>query len=254
LNRRRASAAVSGIIARAVSSVMNAGGLYVLGGRKSCPPVSGPLFSRPASRVPTGGKRAWFRAAGAGGDGEERVRQHRERDVPVPGAVLADLVVVQPGLVLGLGEAVLYRPPGARYGDEFGQSPAARRVAQEIGQLELAFLARAQGPADQQAVIRQRGARQRPVIQPRALGPRGGPTSEPDRTLRRIRVGQRGCPGRGPAGPLACVPVRPEPARDRGQDGESPGRAALGDGDLRVRKSLSNGQDQSAGHRGMNAM
>ena len=43
--------------------------------------------------------------------------------------------------------------------------------------------------------------------------------------------------GHGWAGPLACVPVRPEPARDRGQDGESPGRVALGDGDLRVRKS-----------------
>jgi len=36
---------------------------------------------------------------------------------------------------------------------------------------------------------------------------------------------------------LACVPVRPEPACDCGRDGESPGRAALGDGDLRVRKS-----------------
>jgi hypothetical protein len=32
-------------------------------------------------------------------------------DVPVPGAVLADLVVVQAGLVLGLAEAVLNRPP-----------------------------------------------------------------------------------------------------------------------------------------------
>ena len=43
--------------------------------------------------------------------------------------------------------------------------------------------------------------------------------------------------GRGRAGPLACVPVRLEPARDRGRGGKPPGRVALGDGDLRVRKS-----------------
>ena len=42
---------------------------------------------------------------------------------------------------------------------------------------------------------------------------------------------------KGPAGVLACVPVRPEPACDRGRGGESPGRVALGDGDLCVRKS-----------------
>jgi len=33
--------------------------------------------------------------------------EHGKGGVPVPGAVLADLVVVQAGLVLGLGEAVL---------------------------------------------------------------------------------------------------------------------------------------------------
>ena len=43
--------------------------------------------------------------------GQERVREHREGDVPVPGLVEPDLVVVQAGLVLGLGEAVLNRPP-----------------------------------------------------------------------------------------------------------------------------------------------
>ena len=51
----------------------------------------------------------WARGGpgGAGGDGQERVGEHRQGDVPVPGAVLADLVVVQAGLILGLGEAVL---------------------------------------------------------------------------------------------------------------------------------------------------
>jgi hypothetical protein len=90
LNRRRASAVVSGIRSRPVSSVMNGGGAYVLGGAKRCPQASGPLFRR-------GGP------GGPGGDGEERVRQHRQGDVPVPGAVAADLVVIEPGFVLGLG-------------------------------------------------------------------------------------------------------------------------------------------------------
>src|SRR5258706_8666721 len=105
LNRRRASAAVSGIRSRQVSSVMNGGGAYVLGGANRCPQVSGPLFRR----------------GGPGGDGEERVGQHREGDVAVPGAVAADLVVVEPGLVLGLGEAVLHRPPCPGDGDQLGQ-------------------------------------------------------------------------------------------------------------------------------------
>jgi hypothetical protein len=47
---------------------------------------------------------------GAGGDGEEGVREHRQGDVPVPGAVLADLVAVQAGLVLRLRETVLNQP------------------------------------------------------------------------------------------------------------------------------------------------
>ena len=46
-----------------------------------------------------------------GGDGEERVGEHGQGDVPVPGPVAADLVVVQAGLVLRLAEAVLSRPP-----------------------------------------------------------------------------------------------------------------------------------------------
>jgi hypothetical protein len=59
--------------------------------------------------------------AGAGKDGQECVRQHRQGDLPVTRLVPADLVVVQAGLVLGLGEAVLDGPPGAGDGDQLGQ-------------------------------------------------------------------------------------------------------------------------------------
>lgn len=65
----------------------------------------------------------------------------------------ADLVVVQAGLVLGLGEAAPYSPAGAGHGHQLGQGRAARREAQEIGELLLALLAAARRPADQQPVI-----------------------------------------------------------------------------------------------------
>jgi hypothetical protein len=80
------------------------------------------------------------------------VREHRRGDVPVPGPVPADLVVVQPGLALRLGEAVLYSPARPRHGNELGQGDGARRPAAEERQLQLAFLARGDGTADQQAV------------------------------------------------------------------------------------------------------
>jgi len=37
---------------------------------------------------------------GGGGDGQERVRQHRQRDVAVPGVIEPGLVVIQAGFVL----------------------------------------------------------------------------------------------------------------------------------------------------------
>jgi hypothetical protein len=92
---------------------MNVGGAYVLGGAKICPQESGPLFTGVAASGRAGRERV--RRSGrphcAGGDGEEGVREHGQGDVPVPGAVLADLVMVQAGLVLGFAEAVLNRPP-----------------------------------------------------------------------------------------------------------------------------------------------
>ena len=42
----------------------------------------------------------------SGGDGEERVREHRQGDVPVPGAVVADLEVVQPSSFLEVGHTL----------------------------------------------------------------------------------------------------------------------------------------------------
>jgi hypothetical protein len=119
-------------------------------GAKICPQASGPLFTRLAGSVPAGRDR--FRRArggpgGAGGDGQEGVGEHRQGDVAVPGAVLADLVVVQAGLILGLGETVLDSPSGPGDGSELGQGSRPRRIAAEKGQLKLAFLVRVQGPA-----------------------------------------------------------------------------------------------------------
>ena len=50
-----------------------------------------------------------IRKAGAS-DGQERQRDHGQGDVPVPGRVLADLVVVQADLALGLFEGLLNLP------------------------------------------------------------------------------------------------------------------------------------------------
>ena len=86
---------------------MSPDGLYVLGGANGCPQAVGPLFARPAAR------RAGGTVRGVGGDGQEGVGEHREGDMAVPGAVAADLIMVQAGLVLGLGEAVFHRYVGS---------------------------------------------------------------------------------------------------------------------------------------------
>ncbi len=111
------------------------------------------------------------RPAGAGLRGQEGVREHRQGDVPVPGAVAAYLVVVQAGLVPGLGEAVLDRPPGSGDRDQLGEGEVPGGPAAEVRHLELALLARGQGPADQQVMAGAGGADQRPVVQPGPLGP-----------------------------------------------------------------------------------
>ena len=74
----------------------------------------------------------------SGGDGQECQREHREGDVPVPGVVAADLVVVQAGLVLGGLEALLDRPPGPGHGDQRPTAACRRGVAGEERQLAAA--------------------------------------------------------------------------------------------------------------------
>lgn len=57
-------------------------------------------------------------SGGRGGDGQEGVSHHRECDVPVPGDVAADLVLVQANLTLDGLEAFLDGPPAASYPDQ----------------------------------------------------------------------------------------------------------------------------------------
>ena len=65
-------------------------------------------------------------AGGTGGDSQERVREHGQGDVPVPGAVPADLIVIQACLVVRLAGTVLDAPPGPGYRDQPGQRDRAR--------------------------------------------------------------------------------------------------------------------------------
>ena len=60
-----------------------------------------------------------------------------EGDVPVPGVVAADLVLVEPDLVLRGLEALLDRPPGAGDPDQVVVGGAGRAGAQVVGQLRL---------------------------------------------------------------------------------------------------------------------
>ena len=94
------------IISRPLWPVMSPGGPYVLGGLNGCPQARGPPFAGPSA----GRWQGRGAVGGRGGDSEEGVGQHREGDVAVPGAVAADLVVIEPGLVLGFCEAVLDAP------------------------------------------------------------------------------------------------------------------------------------------------
>jgi hypothetical protein len=88
LNRRRTSPMVSPIRRRGLGAgawVVFCGSvafseLFVLSGRSGCPQVAGPFF-RFVSH-----------------DREECQGEHGEGDMPVPGVVEADLVVVQPGV------------------------------------------------------------------------------------------------------------------------------------------------------------
>ena len=68
-------------------------------------------------------------------DGEERGCEHGQGDVSVPGVVLADLVVVQAGLVLGELEGFLDAPTTSGDADELGHGHWLTAVADVVGQL-----------------------------------------------------------------------------------------------------------------------
>jgi hypothetical protein len=86
-------------------------------------------FQRGVPRVPAGGAGSW--AGGAVGDGEKGAAEHGQGGVPVPGPVLADLVVAQPGLAFRLGEAVLDSLSGARDRGDLGKRDVTGRPAAE---------------------------------------------------------------------------------------------------------------------------
>lgn len=84
-----------------------------------CPPV-GPLCGgRSGRRV--------------GQERQVNVGDHDQGDVPVPGDVLTDLVMVEPGLVLGGLEALLDAPAGSCHADQGGQSGRAGGPAPVVG-------------------------------------------------------------------------------------------------------------------------
>jgi hypothetical protein len=75
---------------------------------------------------------------GAGAlDGQARLGQHRQGDVPVLGLVAADLVVVESGLDLALLEAAFHRPSQPRHLDQLSQAGIGGPVAEVVGQLTV---------------------------------------------------------------------------------------------------------------------
>jgi hypothetical protein len=80
----------------------------------------------------------WYRVAcafGQGGDDQEGVGEHGERDPTVPGAPAADLVLVQTTKALAGLECLLHRPPPAGDFDQDGQRGGVRGEAAVEGQL-----------------------------------------------------------------------------------------------------------------------
>lgn len=74
-------------------------------------------------------------AFGPSGGDEKRRGEHRQGDVAVPGVVGADLVMVQPGPILGELERFLDTSTGSGYPDQFGDRNRATGVADVVGQL-----------------------------------------------------------------------------------------------------------------------
>src|SRR5205085_2205763 len=83
-------------------------------------PWPGVTVDRAASRS-SGSATGPVRGGGPSADDQERRRGHRQRDVPVPGPIAADLVVVQAGLGPRVVQAFLDGPPAARDLGQFRQ-------------------------------------------------------------------------------------------------------------------------------------
>src|SRR5690606_29841243 len=107
--------------------------------------------------------------------------RHGERDVPVPGVVAADLVLVEADFGLGGLEALLDGPAGAGDADEVLVGAAGWTGAQVVGQLGILAGVELGGgedlSADQQpaptawwGVVPDRERGPGPVEQPRSLG------------------------------------------------------------------------------------
>jgi len=99
------------------------------------------------------------------GDGQKGVGEHREGDVSIPGVVFADLVLVEPDLVLSGAETFLDGPAGAGYVHEFTESGMTRVVTMVVGKFTVVDRF-----ADHVLVVGFRGMTQRPVVYPEAFG------------------------------------------------------------------------------------
>src|SRR3954454_10319018 len=121
--------------------------------------------------------------------GQHGEGEHRQRDVPVPDAPAAGLVVIEPELVLGGLEAVLDRPAASLGLDQRRYLGPGRAPGREEGEL-----AAGGGTADQEAPCPKAGEavpvlgglevgqlEVGPVVEPRPLGPVAGRKPRPRR-------------------------------------------------------------------------
>src|ERR1039457_6749234 len=147
LNRRRISARV-----RRIRRCAGAGTgerwvscgvfmVYVMSGRAGCPQALGPFFGL------------------AGQYGQERMGEHGQGDMPVPGVVEADLVIAEAGLAFPCLEAFLDGTAGAGHADQLAEALAARIPA--VVESKLAVI---DGAADHVLAIGVSGLDERPVI------------------------------------------------------------------------------------------
>lgn len=100
-----------------------------------------------------------------GADREKGVREHRQGDVPIPGVIEPDLIVIQTDTAFGGFETFLDRPPGARNTDQVTEPFGTRIVAMIEGQFTVI-----DRTADQILVVGRVRIQQCPVIDAEPLG------------------------------------------------------------------------------------